>query len=397
MRSIVSLWQREPVGKRQSRESLFDISCERRRRRWESGPASASSFASGRNLQLASLSEKERERLMSDNSKLQTALRVVFILATAGAIGVSAQTQTAVGSYPTSTMLRADSTNESKKTKAPKWFSASTENPAPDKSAESNGEKDSNVIRRASAPLTTTERRSETKTAPRGPQAVDDDKWQFQVTPYFWLASLHGTAGVGNRTTDVQESFSDIFHTLKFAFMGVLEARKGKIVVLTDLEYVSIEDDRATPGPLFSNTTAKFKTFILDPEVGYRVWNNPDKGGSLDVLGGARITHLSTQLNFGAGILPAQQLDGSRTWVDGIGGVRGKVAVSEKVFVTAKADMGGGGSKFTYQLFGGAGYNVTPKIALIGGYRVLDVNYAKNNFIYNMNQRGPILGLGFKF
>jgi opacity protein-like surface antigen len=77
--------------------------------------------------------------------------------------------------------------------------------------------------------------------------------------------------------------------------------------------------------------------------------------------------------------------------------VRGKAALSQKAFVTAKVDMGGGGSKFTYQLFGGAGYNVTPKIALIGGYRVLDVNYAKNNFIYNMNQRGPILGVGFKF
>jgi hypothetical protein len=27
----------------------------------------------------------------------------------------------------------------------------------------------------------------------------------------------------------------------------------------------------------------------------------------------------------------------------------------------------------------------------------LDVNYNKNNFVYDMNQRGPIMGLGFKF
>ena len=43
------------------------------------------------------------------------------------------------------------------------------------------------------------------------------------------------------------------------------------------------------------------------------------------------------------------------------------------------------------------GYNVNPKVALIFGYRVLDVNYRKNNFIYDMNQRGPIMGIGFKF
>jgi len=335
---------------------------------------------------------------MSFISKLQTALVVAFILTTASAIRVSAQTKTATGNYPTGTILRADSTNDPKKVEAAKSSTASAANTAlPDQTAEINVEKDSNVIREASAPRTTSEPRPEAGTAPRNPQAPDDDKWHFQVSPYFWLASLHGTAGVGNRTTQVEESFSDIFHTLNFALMGVLEARKGRIVVLTDLEYVSIEDDRATPGPLFSNATAKFKTFIFDPEVGYRVWNNPEKGAFLDVLGGVRVWHISTKLNFGAGILPAQQLEGSRNWVDGIAAVRGKAAISEKAFVTAKADLGGGGSKFTYQIFGGAGYNVTPKIALIGGYRILDVNYAKNNFIYNMNQRGPILGLGFKF
>jgi len=327
--------------------------------------------------------------------KLRTALSVVFIL-TIAAISVSAQTQTA-GSYPTSTIPRADGTNDLKKVETAKPLVASAGDVASNKTAEVNREKNSNVIRSANVLRPPTAMRLETGTVPRSPQPADDDKWHFQVTPYFWLASLHGTAGVGNRTTDVQESFSDIFHSLKFAFMGVLEARKGKVVVLTDLEYVSIEDDRATPGPLFSSANAKFKTFIFDPEVGYRVWNNPERGAFLDVLGGVRITHLSTELSFGAGILPAQQLDGSRTWVDGIGGVRGKAALSQKAFVTAKVDMGGGGSKFTYQLFGGAGYNVTPKIALIGGYRVLDVNYAKNNFIYNMNQRGPILGVGFKF
>jgi len=184
---------------------------------------------------------------------------------------------------------------------------------------------------------------------------------------------------------------------LDFALMGVFEARKGKLVVLTDLEYVAVSDDKATPGPLFSNVNAKFKTFIFDPEVGYRVYDDPAKGAYVDVLGGIRVWHVSTELNFGAGILPATQVQGSRNWVDAIVGLRGKAAVSEKLFVTGKFDLGGGGSKFTYQLFGGAGYNINQKVALIFGYRVLDVNYDKNNFIYDMNQRGPIVGLGFKF
>ena len=83
--------------------------------------------------------------------------------------------------------------------------------------------------------------------------------------------------------------------------------------------------------------------------------------------------------------------------MDGIVGLRGKTALSKKVFITGKFDLGGGGSKFTWQLFGGGGYNIKSNIALIFGYRVLDVDYNKNGFVYDMKQRGPIVGLGFKF
>jgi hypothetical protein len=50
------------------------------------------------------------------------------------------------------------------------------------------------------------------------------------------MAGLHGTTGGPNRTVQVDESFGDIFKSLKFAFMGVLEANKGKLAVQTDLE-----------------------------------------------------------------------------------------------------------------------------------------------------------------
>jgi hypothetical protein len=179
--------------------------------------------------------------------------------------------------------------------------------------------------------------------------------------------------------------------------MGTFEARKGKFISLTDLEYVSVSDEKATPGPLFSTVDAGFKVFIFDQEVGYRVLENSEKGASLDVVGGARVWRVKTDFEFGAGILPATRIEASRSWGDAVGGLRGKMALSQKIFLTGKFDLGGGGSQFTWQVFGGAGYNLNPKIALIFGYRVLDVDYDKNNFVYDMNQRGPILGLGFRF
>ena len=327
--------------------------------------------------------------------KLRIALSTVLILTTAGALSIAAQTQTAAR-YPTSTISRPESTNEPKKAEATKLSTATSEKTAPNKTAEISPDTN-NSVAVATATAGVKVGTSSNTTIPQGTQPAPTDKWQFQFSPYFWLASLHGTTGTGNRTAQVDESFSDILHSLKFAFMGVFEARKDKLVVLTDLEYVSIGDDRATPGPLFSAVDTKIKTFIFDPEVGYRVFQDPEKGQFVDVLGGVRVWHISTDLTFSPGILPGTQVQASRTWVDGIVGLRGKAALSKKMFVTGKLDLGGGGSKFTWQLFGGAGYNVNPKIALIFGYRVLDVDYNKNNFVYDMNQRGPIMGLGFKF
>ncbi|HEV7473955.1 MAG TPA: hypothetical protein VGN90_07895 [Pyrinomonadaceae bacterium] len=351
---------------------------------------------------------------MSFIPKLQTTLGVVFILTTAAAISVTAQTPAPVDSSSSNSTNKAATTraptSEPQRVELAEPSTALAQNTVPEKTAVvSRDARNENPFEEFVAGPTGIAKvatlaetpgnvpHKATSIVPRSPQAADADKWHFQFSPYFWLAGLHGTGGVGNRTTGVDMSFGDVFGSLKFALMGVVEARKGKFVLLVDTEYVSIEDDKATPGPFFSDVTAQFKTFIFDPEVGYRLYDDPDKGASVDVLGGIRVWHVSTELDFGAGILPAVHLDGSRNWVDAIVGLRGKTNVSEKVFVSGKFDLGGGGSKFTWQAFGGLGYNVSPRVALIGGYRVLDVNYDKDNFVYDMNQRGPIMGLGFKF
>jgi hypothetical protein len=315
---------------------------------------------------------------MSFIPRLCIALSVALVLASVGAISLNAQTPTENSS--TSTTATAASTN------APKAIDS--------KESEVTANVDTVRVTVSSA---TAKPINWPETPVPQTMDPDQDKWQFQFSPYFWLAGLHGTGGVGNRTVAVDESFRDVFDALNFAFMGTFEARKGKFISLTDLEYVSVSDEKATPGPLFSTVDAGFKVFIFDQEVGYRVLENSEKGASLDVVGGARVWRVKTDFEFGAGILPATRIEASRSWVDAVGGLRGKMALSQKIFLTGKFDLGGGGSQFTWQVFGGAGYNLNPKIALIFGYRVLDVDYDKNNFVYDMNQRGPILGLGFRF
>jgi hypothetical protein len=229
---------------------------------------------------------------------------------------------------------------------------------------------------------------------PPGPQSPSDG-WQFQLSPYLFLAGMKGTVGIGGLTAQVDAPFRDIVKELNFGFMAAFEARKNKLLVLTDVMYMNLADSNALPGPLFSSVHADFKAFILAPYLGYRVAEK--KGASLDVLGGIRYWHLSTNLDFRPGVLPAREVTGSKNWVDGVGGLKGKVHLSPRLFLTGLGDVGAGGSHITYQLFGGGGFEVSKKVALVIGYRYLKVDYDRDSFIFDMGMKGLLVGVTFKF
>ncbi len=221
--------------------------------------------------------------------------------------------------------------------------------------------------------------------------------WEFSVTPYLFLARLDGTVGVVGETAQVNASFRDIFRNLKFAAMGTFEARKGNWMFLGDALYMSLSGQKITPSPLFSDIDVKVKETIIDPEVGYRVLKT--ERGAIDLLGGARIWHVKTHLTFQPRIRPLVDVEGSKTWADPVIGARLSTKLSPRVFVTGKFDMGGFGinSDFTGQALGTAGFQIKPRIALLGGYRYLRVDYVNEGFVFKTSLSGLVLGAKFDF
>jgi hypothetical protein len=233
--------------------------------------------------------------------------------------------------------------------------------------------------------------------AATGSQTTLDDKWEFSVAPYVFFAGLKGTVGVQRQTALVNATFPDIFRNLDFALMGTFEARKGNWLVLTDAMYMSLSGKRVTPSPLFSDIDVKVKETIIDPEVGYRVVKR--ERGTIDLLAGVRIWHVKPHLTFQPRILPLVDVEESKNWADPVVGVRGIAKLSPRVFVTGKFDVGGFGisSDFTGQAFGGAGFQINPRIALIGGYRYLRVDYVNDDgFVFRTAMSGIMLGAKFK-
>ena len=209
----------------------------------------------------------------------------------------------------------------------------STSTPEAGRSQQSTGEATADAIGSvaaadpASPSKTKSDASSEEATSPQG----SADKWQFQFVPYLWFASLKGRVGIGDRIADVDADFGDIFDQLNFGFMAAFEARKGKLSLVTDLLYLKVSAENPTPGALFSSVKVTQKVFLLEQDAGYQLIGK--NGSSLDAFAGIRFWHLHTRLLFTPGISPELEVSGSRNWVDGVAGLRGRAYVSKNIFV----------------------------------------------------------------
>jgi hypothetical protein len=229
------------------------------------------------------------------------------------------------------------------------------------------------------------------------PPQPTSEGWRFEEVPYLWGSGINGRVGIGDRSANVDASFGNVLNHLHFAFMNLFEANwNKKAVLLTDLVYVDVRGERATPeGLLFSSVKPNQKMFLLTPVGGYRVLDSSRV--SVDVVGGIRYWHLNSELQFQPGVLPGIDLQQGRGWVDGILGLQGKWYLAQNWWVKGYGDVGGGGSNFTYQIFGTAGVDIHTRYALSFGYRYLNVDYDKDHFLFDTAMKGPLVGFVIKF
>jgi opacity protein-like surface antigen len=225
------------------------------------------------------------------------------------------------------------------------------------------------------------------------------DAWTFQFTPYLWLASLSGTVGASENlpTVSVDASFGDIFSHLDAGFMGIGEARHGRLIVLGDVSYVSLSAGAGSAGPLLGSAEVHAKSFTSTIEGGYRIVNSPSL--SVDGLAGLRVFSVSNEIDFSGGLLAPMSPESSDSWVDPVIGVRVIAPLGAGFLANAYGDVGGFGisSDLTWQIYGGLGYQINSSITAYAGYRYLDAHHQDGGFLYDVSQQGPLLGLGIHF
>ena len=248
----------------------------------------------------------------------------------------------------------------------------------------------------------------------------DADAWKWRGTIYLWGAGIDGTASLPatGGTANISVDFDQLLENLNFAFMGTLEARKGRWGGLTDFVYLNVSGSKAGmrsttfsgPGGIVTipasaalNADLSLRGTIWTLAGTYTAVEKP--GYEMQVLGGFRLLSISTNVNWLAtgnvGALPPVARGGgasvSPNYWDAIVGVKGRATLGQsKWYVPYYLDIGAGQSNLTWQGAAGVGYSFDGvDVTLV--YRYLDYNQSSGEPIEDISFSGPALGVSFRW
>lgn len=240
---------------------------------------------------------------------------------------------------------------------------------------------------------------------PGSPERADR---ALQVTPYLWAAGLDGTVSPFRRAPaiGVEKSFSDVVDALEFGGFVNLWLRRGPFVFSGDVMYVDTSDAHAfgplppLPVPIPPGTVVEGRVdsrqFTATVQGGYRVVDTADF--TLDVLAGLRAWRVSNDVTVSA--LGMSRRYGERfDWLDPVVGLRAFRRLPGAWSLQAQVDAGGldVGADSTWSALATVNYATTGRLSMSLGYKVLDVDYDHDGYVYDVRLKGPVLGLTWRF
>ncbi len=233
-----------------------------------------------------------------------------------------------------------------------------------------------------------------------------------EVGIYGFMTGIEGDATIdgtlGDVTTDVDVSFSDILDNLDIGFMGFAEHRRGKWSFIGDVAYLKISAEKTTSRTPVSSTTldAEFEQTLGEAFVGYRVFaqNQGEAQLGIDLLVGARYNERAFELDVTAsllGLTTSASRKPDEDWVDGVIGARVQYGHNNGWGVSAWADIGDGSDSSSYQLACFVSYRFKNNIRVFGGYRQFSFEYTVvsggRRFDLDLDYTGPMLGVSYRF
>lgn len=235
------------------------------------------------------------------------------------------------------------------------------------------------------------------------------DAWAFRAMVYGWFPDARASANAGlpgAGSVRVDTDPGNYLSKLEFAFMGTLEARKGRWSFVGDAVYVDFGHQQSNVTalngmslPVPVDVHLDLSAFVSTLEAGYALSQAP--AASVDLVGGARYLHLRTTLDMQLSAAPPgvpTQVGKTATkdYWDGVIGLRGRSELPNDWFVPYYVDVGTGSSSLTWQAFAGVGHRFKWG-DVMAGYRYLAYEFKDGEPLSDLRLGGPIVGIGLRF
>ncbi|MEZ5069370.1 MAG: hypothetical protein R2847_13255 [Bacteroidia bacterium] len=223
-----------------------------------------------------------------------------------------------------------------------------------------------------------------------------DDEWRFLVAPYVWFAGAEGklTPAPGISPVDIDASAIDALRDTEASFMLLLQAQKEQHGVLVDVFYSDVLQQSETNSEYGAPYTASLENTMVTTGYTYEWYSSSQ--AIVNVVGGLRYWRVSTQLTLGQASQQQETLHNSESWVDPVVGLDAKFRPgASPVYLSGFFGVGGasGASDGFYDVSAHIGYALTDSIVASVGYRLFDVDYDHNSFVYDVRQEGWVIGL----
>ncbi len=231
---------------------------------------------------------------------------------------------------------------------------------------------------------------------------IEDKGWEFRLSPYGWFAGFEGDVASipGLPAMPIDIPASNALEDTESSLMLMFEAKKNGMGFFLDVFYSDLQSKETlaevNDRELVLNSTTK--TTMVSATYLHEIYNQNES--VIDVLAGARYWNIDSSLSLtgGAGIIPPGNHEES--WVDPVIGVKGRSTIgATKMYVAGGAAVGGFGigSDLFYDFNVNLGYQWSDSIGTTVGYRLYDLDYENDGFIYDVKQEGWVIGLNWGF
>jgi len=239
-----------------------------------------------------------------------------------------------------------------------------------------------------------------------------DTKWDLFIAPYGWLTGVKGTVVTNGEETEIDVPFEDFLENVNAGLMLYFEARRNKLILAFDGTWANLGTE---VGGLL-DLDIEIKQRIYDIRVGYEVHNTEigdviqrkefswQRRGVIDLFVGGRYFKTEPAITIKRPIGEDIVISGGESRVDPFVGMRIAWDMSYRWGIVFSGDIGGFGignaAQFSWQATAEVAFRVSRRVAIFGGYRVLDFDTVTGEGTdrngTDLRQNGPIIGAGIR-